>query len=320
MAMCIQDLQIDLPDASPWKGPGNDQVWKWHSGLLNPVLLVSGCFIWSTLQTVPLWLFREVLGKNWHRPVFRWGGSKQTSDQHRPGEIHTSQRWEKIHKGSLQCFQLWQLHLGGKMQVWPQVQGVWQNGTLQIGVQKQQETRWPGQWSRERIKYSHCLFICSGAWEQGPDKLSQLQYILHHWVSSWKKSNIPKIRLRAYHSGVHAWIQNHYKGEWKQVILANHPSAMTCSSVVLQKLNKEVEAGRLASLFLKIPQNGFFTNPLGLVPKTNELGLDLPEMFPNDKSSYRLITDLKRSGVNAGIPPLRCVCKQEKVATWQNWI
>ncbi len=103
-----------------------------------------------------------------------------------------------------------------------------------------------------------------------------------------------------------------YEGERKQVILTNHPSAMTRSSAVLQKLNKEVKAGRLASLFLKVPRNGFITNPLGLVPKTNELGLDLPEMFPNDESSYRLITDLKRSGVNAGIPPEKAKVKYTK--------
>ncbi len=42
--------------------------------------------------------------------------------------------------------------------------------------------------------------------------------------------------------------------------------------------------------------------PLGLVPKINELGLDLPELYPDEELLYRLIMDLKRSGVNSHIP------------------
>ena len=43
-------------------------------------------------------------------------------------------------------------------------------------------------------------------------------------------------------------------------------------------------------------------NLFGLVPKTIDNGRDLPELFPDQESSYRLITDLRKSTINSFIP------------------
>ncbi len=72
--------------------------------------------------------------------------------------------------------------------------------------------------------------------------------------------------------------------------------------MIIQKLNKEVKAGRMAGPFLDPPLACTVTNPLGLVPKMNEEGLDLPGLYLDQESSYHMITDLHRSRVNAGIP------------------
>ncbi len=85
-------------------------------------------------------------------------------------------------------------------------------------------------------------------------------------------------------------------------ICGNHPTAKANPMVVLQKLNKEVDSGHMAGPFLTSPVDNIVTNPLGLIPKTNEQGLNLPSLFPDQESSYRMITDLKKSGVNQGIP------------------
>ncbi len=42
-------------------------------------------------------------------------------------------------------------------------------------------------------------------------------------------------------------------------------------------------------------------NPIGLVPKTNEEGKNLLELDPHNPSSYRIISDLRKSKVNLGI-------------------
>ncbi len=72
--------------------------------------------------------------------------------------------------------------------------------------------------------------------------------------------------------------------------------------VVFEKINKELKASRWAGLFNQIPIQGMVCNPLGLVPKMTDDGRDLPDLFPYQSSSYRLITDLRKSGVNAHIP------------------
>ncbi len=58
----------------------------------------------------------------------------------------------------------------------------------------------------------------------------------------------------------------------------------------------------MAGPFKDPPLPDFVLNPLGLVPKTSDDGRNLPEVDPFNPSSYRVITDLRKSGLNATIP------------------
>ncbi len=84
----------------------------------------------------------------------------------------------------------------------------------------------------------------------------------------------------------------------------NHPTALHRPNIVSAKLQKELVAGHFAGLFDSPPFDSQVNNPLGLVPKTNDQGRDLPTEAPTDPKSYHLITDLRKSGVNSGIPKM----------------
>ncbi len=81
----------------------------------------------------------------------------------------------------------------------------------------------------------------------------------------------------------------------------NHRIVAQYPHVIAHKL-KELCQGRIAGPFKTKPVKNFINNPLGLVPKTTESGDCLLELYPGVPSSYHMITDLKKSGVNATIP------------------
>ncbi len=81
----------------------------------------------------------------------------------------------------------------------------------------------------------------------------------------------------------------------------NHPSAYLRPNLLATKIQKELLAGWFAGPFPDPPFRWLVVNPLGLVPKMDELGWDRPQENPTEESSYRMIMDLRRSGVNAGI-------------------
>ena len=93
-----------------------------------------------------------------------------------------------------------------------------------------------------------------------------------------------------------------FEGPRRESLKGNHPSARDRPTIVKSKLQKEIDVNRIARPFRVVPLANFVTNPLRLVPKTNEEGDDLPSLHLDDEKSYRLITDLRRGGVNEFIP------------------
>ncbi len=85
--------------------------------------------------------------------------------------------------------------------------------------------------------------------------------------------------------------------------------------LVIKKLNKEILVGRIVGPFLEPPLKDFVINPLGLVPKTSDTGQHLPTLYPDDEKSYCLITDLRKSGLNAGIPKERATVQYTQFET-----
>ncbi len=78
----------------------------------------------------------------------------------------------------------------------------------------------------------------------------------------------------------------------------NHPTATSNYPVLIEKINKELRAGHWSGPYDIPPMDPLTVNPLGLVPKMTDDGRDLPILVPHDPDSYRMITDLHRSGVN----------------------
>ena len=76
-------------------------------------------------------------------------------------------------------------------------------------------------------------------------------------------------------------------------ICNNHPTAYLNYSVLIAKINRELDAGHWAGPFAVCPFKDITINPLGLVPKTI--------LDPKNPDSYRMITDLCCSGINAQI-------------------
>ena len=93
-----------------------------------------------------------------------------------------------------------------------------------------------------------------------------------------------------------------YSGPRVPLYFCNHLSAWKREDIVQAKIDKELQERRFAGPFDEAPFTNMVTNPLGLVPKTTDDGQDLSELFPDDETSYRLITDLKKSTVNEYIP------------------
>ncbi len=82
----------------------------------------------------------------------------------------------------------------------------------------------------------------------------------------------------------------------------NHLSAVNRVDIVQKKIDKEVQAKCFIGPFASKLYTNLIVNPLGLVPKTTDNGWDLPKLFPDEESSYHLITDLCKSTVNSYIP------------------
>ena len=93
-----------------------------------------------------------------------------------------------------------------------------------------------------------------------------------------------------------------HQGELPSGCSKNHTKTAHKCHIVQYKLNKEIWASRIAGPFDQPPLPNFILNPLGLVPKTSDDGCILPEEEPNNPSSYCVITDLCKSGLNACIP------------------
>ena len=87
-----------------------------------------------------------------------------------------------------------------------------------------------------------------------------------------------------------------YTGLPKNILSKNLKSALSCPEVIVEKLNSELEAGRIEGPFSAPPFPNFRTNPLGLVPK-------------NSGSGYRMIHHLSHpagDSVNDEIPRDLC--------------
>ena len=93
-----------------------------------------------------------------------------------------------------------------------------------------------------------------------------------------------------------------YTGPRVPLYFKNHLSACNWEEIVQHKIQKEINLKRFAGLYDYQPLPNLVVNPLGLVPKMTDNGRDLPELFPDQESSYRLITDLRKSTVNSFIP------------------
>ncbi len=93
-----------------------------------------------------------------------------------------------------------------------------------------------------------------------------------------------------------------HKGSTPPGYPRNHKVVSKKPWVVAYKLNKDLVKCRIAGPFETPPLGDFVLNPLGLVPKTTEDGRDLPSIALDNPSSYRMITDMRKSKVNEGIP------------------
>ena len=94
--------------------------------------------------------------------------------------------------------------------------------------------------------------------------------ILSMFLQGYDKSLSAQI-LQGFRDGFHLG----YIGEHSNIFSSNLKSAKEAPEIVSQKLQAEIEAGRIAGPFEKPPFPNFRTNPLGLVPKKNGSGFRL---------------------------------------------
>ncbi len=87
-------------------------------------------------------------------------------------------------------------------------------------------------------------------------------------------------------SGFSEGFYNGYTGPRVPMYYKNHLSARKREQIVQAKINKELHAGCFAGPFETLPFDNMITNPLGIVPNTTDDGQDLPELFPENESSY----------------------------------
>lgn len=116
-----------------------------------------------------------------------------------------------------------------------------------------------------------------------PVKVDRLEYLLHGYPASLQEYLV---------SGFSCGFHIHFMGERHAFESPNLKSALEQPQIVVSKLNKERDAGRIVGPFSEPPFHNFRCSPLGIVPK-------------KDPSEFRLIHHLSYppgSSVNDFIP------------------